>query len=206
MRYVFIAPRGVPYTWLRAMQAQTRTQWLKLGNLYLGVKWRKELKAYYNPEDSTLTDLVAYAVANRKFRLLERLVEMFGVRLQSHSSTNPCSSKFTMTLSITLTKVEVLMRRVKRKKLPSGAGRETDREEIYLARDDRGNGYLVYEWEYDGWDVHDSWWGKEVYILPLQPVRLKIIEEGLRVVCGPDGYAEPYRRERIVEFPARLYK
>ena len=139
---------------------------------------------------------------------LAEIIKKYGVMVDNHDTSYPCSSRYSEWLEddngdkIVFIKKKVVFEDVSERLLNPGS--DKSRDVIYIATDDKGRKYLVYEWENGGWSVDTTWYNKTMWVVPLQPMKVRVVERGMRVRCGPDGSAWPYGPEVVAEREFRL--
>ena len=171
----------------------------KLNTLYASVTPIR----YDDPEPIDLSLLALDSLGYGKTRIVDVIINTLGVELAQFTTNDPCSSTYTTYIpdrDIQEFLVVKMKRKQRRYRMKYGGYEEVTAWGLLI--DNKGTPYLaklVYDHSYD---IRTSSTYISLTLLPIvEKIELEVVREGTRVMCGPDGYAEPYKSSFTYVFP-----
>ncbi len=199
-------------TKLNNEQTFTLVNNINVRNINMQLKLLFKLKALYanilpirydDPEPVDLALLALQELGHGRVRVSDVVINTLGLELSQFTTSDPCSSTYISYIEnreIEQFIVRKARKRRKRYKMKYGGYEEyimwgilvDNKNTVYLAK-------LVYDHSYD---IRNTSTYVSLTLLPIvEKIELKVVREGTRVICGPDGYANKYKRSFTYVFP-----
>ena len=157
-----------------------------------------------NEDDPTPLDIAKYALyllSENKTRLVDVILNSLGLRITSFTTTSPCDEWYKTEIDREIKRFIAVQKKKKRKMYRTHYGGYEELIAWGIAIDNEDVTYIA-RYYYDfSYDIRNSSKYVELVLLPLEPVKINVSIVGERVICGPNGYANKYKRSFTYVFP-----